>query len=266
MTMPLANCLPDFGPESGPRSIEDHTKASPAVFKMVQGTPKPSAPARITKSTSGPAKSGSAAPGSTLKSVVRHIKLVNEPEFVTPIIEPAPPVDIDALLKEHGDKIRQEEAQKAKENLDAAIAAERKAHEEARMKERAQWVEKESALLAQQISSSLLELETDLSDSIARIFTPFIKSAVQDGAIAKLRAIVHGLINENGQAKIEVSGPSDLVEAIRLSLSNSDPDRIGQITFTVTAKTDVRVTSGDKVCTTQLNAWNERIASALSGQ
>jgi hypothetical protein len=270
MTMPLASCLPDFGTDDTPKHIEDHSEVRSATFKSIPGAPKPSAQTKTTKpipaQTNAASDSKMSAAGNALKSVVRHIKLVEEPEFITPLIETPPPVDIDALLKEHSDKVRLEEAEKAKEALALAIAAERKAHEEARAKERTKWVEAESAQLAQQISYSLAELEKELSDSVARIFTPFLKNAVRDRAFGELRATIQELLNDAGQAKLEVCGPADLVNAIRDSLSRSEANRVEQITFTITNSTDVRVIAGNTVCATQLDAWNDRIANALSWQ
>ncbi|MGV6874657.1 hypothetical protein ACUSIJ_18465 [Pseudochelatococcus sp. B33] len=261
MNTPLATCLPDFGSGDAPKAIEDHSPPTTATFRSVPGAPKAKA-AAAPKAKEGKLKSA----GDTLKSVVRHIKLVDEPGFISPLVKPTPPVDVDALLKEHGDKVRAEEAEKARTALAAAITEERKAHEEQRRKERAEWVETEASRLAEQIVAALSDLEESLSQSMVRIFAPFLKDAVRDKALGELRDTVLSLLGETDEARIEVSGPGDLIGKIRDAIADSAPERGGQIVFTVCESTDIRVVAGDIVCATQLAVWNRRIENALGLQ
>lgn len=266
MNMPLAACLPDFGSGDTPNAIEDHTPAA-AAATGVAGAPRPQAnTARAGAAKVSPARVKDGRPrsaGDALQSVVRHIKLVEEPEFVSPIVEPKPPVDIDALLKEHADRVRAEEAEKAKAALAAALAQERRAHEEQRRKERAEWVEAQSAPLAASIVTALAGVEENLSQSLARMFAPFLKDAVRDKALGELRDTVCALLGEEDAPRIEVSGPGDLIDRIRDAIAGSAPERAGQIVYTVTGAADVRVVAGNTVSATQLGTWNQRIEAAL---
>lgn len=260
MNTPLAACLPDFGPDDTPRTIEDHTPPARSAVPSVAGPAKPrTTPAKGRDSKQRPV-------GDVLQSVSRHIRLVDEPAVMAPLVEPTPPVDVDALLKEHGDRIRMEEAGKAKVALATAIAEERRVHEEARRKERSAWVTAESSRLAEQLATSLSDLEESLSQSVVRIFAPFLRSAVRDKAISDLRDTVLALLSEDNSARIEVSGPRDLIDGIRDALANGAPDRSGQIVFLDAEGPDARVVAGDMVCATQLAVWNERIADALGLQ
>lgn len=269
MNMPLAACLPDFGPSGAPAAADERLGAD-AAFRPLDGMPTAAsgAAARAAAGRGQPAASG-ATPGklkpagSTLKSVVRHIKLVDGPAAIAPLVEPAPSVDIDALLKEHGEKIRKEEEGKAKAALAAALTGERKAHEEQRRQERALWVAAESARLAERIEATLAEIEDELSRSLTRIFTPFLKAAVRDRAIGELQDMVLDLLGEASRGRIEISGPDDLIGKIREAIAGSAPERIDQLTFAVSDAADVRVVAGETVCATQIDSWNRRIEGVL---
>lgn len=259
MNMPLAACLPDFGSGDMPKAIEDHTPAKQAGIQAFPGAGD-AKPAQK-KVKDGTLKSA----GSTLKSVVRHIKLVDQPE-ISPLVEPTPPVDIDALIKESADKVRAEEAEKARVALAAALATEREAHEEQRRKERAEWIAGESSRLAERIVDTFADLEDGLSDSMVRIFTPFLKAAVRDKALGELQDTILSLLGEAETAQIEVSGPADLIEKISGTIAETAPERAPQIIFTVSESADVRVVAGNTVCATQLGIWNQRIEAALGLQ
>lgn len=280
MNTPLASRLPDFGPGDTPKTIEDHSPRDAAASDASTSeatksgartpenrtpeakTPEAARPDAATrgivpastkpKSRNYPLKTA----GNTLKSVVRHIKIADEP--------PAPPpVDVDALLKEHGDKVRAEEAAKAAAALETALAGERKAHEAQRRKERAEWVATESKRLAEQIDKALADVADEVSESMARIFSPFLKAAIRDRAIGDLREMVLAMVAEADEARIEMTGPADLIDAMREAIASVAPARAERIVLTVADSIDVRVVIGDTVCATQLAAWNRRIESAL---
>lgn len=270
MNTPLASRLPDFGPGNTPQAIEDHSSrdaalpagrkpdakthdaATPGAMAAEAATPG-SVPANTRpKSRNYPLKTA----GNTLKSVVRHIKITDEPAA-------PPPVDIDALLKEHGDKVRAEEKAKAAAALETALSAARVAHEELRRKERAEWVATESKRLTGQIDSALADLADEVSESMTQIFAPFLKSAIRDRAMGDLRETVLAMIAETDEARIDITGPQDLIDAMREAVASIAPERAGRIAFTVSDSVDARVVVGDTVYATQLAAWNQRIESAL---
>lgn len=274
MNTPLASRLPDFGPGDTPKTIEDHSSRDTAASGAGKPTKTPEAPTSGTgaaeaarpdaathgsatantkpKSRSYPLKTA----GNTLKSVVRHIKITDEPAA-------PPPVDVDALLKEHGDKVRAEEEAKAAIALETALAGERKVQEEQRRTERAEWITTESKRLTAHIDKALSDLADEVSESMARIFLPFLKSTIRDRAIADLRETVLAMIAETDEARIEMTGPEDLINAMREAVAASAPERVGRIVFTVSDSVDARVVIGDTVCATQLATWNQRIEGAL---
>ncbi|MBB3808361.1 hypothetical protein [Pseudochelatococcus contaminans] len=263
MNMSLASCLPDFGPADTPKTIEDHSPEA-----LAARVANPFAPGE----TTAPSLDGQdkevrpRAAGASLKSVVRHIKLVDDGEFVTPILPASAPVDIDALIKEEADKVRAEEAAKASAALAAALAAERNAHAEQRLKERAEWVETEASRLAEQIATAMTDMEERLSQSVMTIFTPFLQSTIREQALGELRKLVLSLLGETDAARIDVSGPADLIDRIRDAVAAHAPVSGRQIMFSASSSPDVRVVAGDTVCVTQLAAWNQRIESALATQ
>ncbi|MFD2251548.1 hypothetical protein FHS82_000703 [Pseudochelatococcus lubricantis] len=258
MKTSLAACLPDFDTDDSSGSIADSSGPQPAA----PTEPPPPAPR---------AEAGRLPPGarirsasSKLLSVARPAEQAGEP-FIAPLIDPAPPVDIEALLKEHGDKVRREAAGKAEATLAEALGREREAHAGQLAEARAQWVAEESTRLTERMTAALQEIEDGLSGTVARMFTPFLKQAIREKAAAALHRTVAALLGDVNHARIEISGPGDLIDAIRGAVMAGAPGHAGRIAFTVTEKPDVRVVAGSTVCLTQLDVWNGLIEEALGG-
>ncbi|MGI6245353.1 MAG: hypothetical protein ACOYJQ_06265 [Pseudochelatococcus sp.] len=276
MNTSLAACLPDFGTETDASDIEDFSAATTAKAPAA-GTARPASPATakpaapVSKSVvrdetrKVPAGATIKSARSKLRSVVRQIGLADEP-FIAPLVEPTPPVDIDALLKEHGDKVRDEEAKKAGIALAAALEKERALHAEQLAQARARWAADEAGVLAERLRATLGEIENGLCETVTRIFTPFLTAAVREKAIAGLRESVLTLLDDASHATIAISGPGDLIDALREAIAASVPERVQRIAFATADGPDVRVVAGDIVCATQLEAWNRLIENALNAR
>lgn len=184
---------------------------------------------------------------------------------VTPLAERQPRLDLDALLKEHGDKVRREEARKAEEALARALESERNAHAAALAEARGRWVREEAAAMADRVASALADIEDRLSGAVARIFTPFLKEAVREKAIGALRDAVVAILADGAHGRLEISGPEDLVEAVREAIAPYTTEGGSAIDYRVADAADVRVIAGHAICTTQIAAWNDLIEIALHG-
>jgi hypothetical protein len=78
-----------------------------------------------------------------------------------------------------------------------------------------------------------------------------LAQAVRDQAIGQLRAIVNDLTATNPGITLEISGPEDLLSAMRTNLSSS----VANASYVVNEASDVQVKAGASVIETRISAW-----------
>ena len=84
-------------------------------------------------------------------------------------------------------------------------------------------------------------------------------AAVRRQAIAELQEQLHALLAGNEATRFTVSGPPDLLEALRSQL-----DAAGvAVTYEPGQQCDVRVSVGETVLETRLGAWMAKIEEAV---
>jgi flagellar biosynthesis/type III secretory pathway protein FliH len=124
--------------------------------------------------------------------------------------------------------------------LDQSLAAAREA-----------WCNEQGPQVAEQIETAIRDMEDRIADSAERVLKPFLAQALRDQAIGQLRAIVNDLIAANPGITLEISGPEDLLDAIRTSLSSS----VGNASYVVNEACDIQVKAGASVIETRISAW-----------
>ena len=124
--------------------------------------------------------------------------------------------------------------------LDQSLAAAREA-----------WCNENGPQVAEQIGTAIRDMEDRIADSAERVLRPFLAQAIRDQAIDQLRAIVSDLIAANPGITLEISGPEDLINAIRTSLSSS----VANASYVVNEACDVQVKAGASVIETRISAW-----------
>jgi hypothetical protein len=124
--------------------------------------------------------------------------------------------------------------------LDQSLAAAREA-----------WCNEQGPRIAEQIGTAIRDMEDRIADSAERVLRPFLAQAVRDQAIGQLRAIVNELIATNPGITLEISGPEDLLNATRTSLSSS----AANTSYVVNEACDVQVRLGASVIETRISAW-----------
>lgn len=124
--------------------------------------------------------------------------------------------------------------------LDQSLAAAREA-----------WCTEQGPRLAEQIGTAIRDMEGRIAESAERVLRPFLAQAVRDQAIGQLRSIVNDLTATNPGITLEISGPEDLLSAMRTSLSAS----VANASYVVNEACDVQVKAGASVIETRISAW-----------
>jgi len=143
--------------------------------------------------------------------------------------------------------------------LERKLEEQKAGHEAQLARARRTWASEEGSKLAEQLSGGLREVETAIADAAARILHPFLAAAVREQAIASLRAELEVLLQKDAGIQIGVSGPEDLLHAVRAQLAG----RTEAVTYLPGEGIDVRVSVGRTVIETRLKTWLEKIQEAM---
>lgn len=143
-------------------------------------------------------------------------------------------------------------------DLAAAMAAQQAQHEAALAEARAQWAAHEGASLAEGIAAALAGIEARLGEALASLLEPFLHKAARAKALGQLHETLGTLLEGGETPAVAVSGPADLVAALRASYG----DRPG-LSFTEADVPDVTVALGDTRIRSHLRAWTRRLDAAL---
>jgi hypothetical protein len=138
--------------------------------------------------------------------------------------------------------------------------AEQKSRFEAQLaSERELWVAQQGERLIERFQSGLRDLEETIAGTVGRILKPFLAAAIRHRAMAELQEQLHALLAGNEGIRFTVSGPPDLLEALRSQL-----DAAGvAVTYEPGQQCDVRVSVGETVLETRLGTWVAKIDEAV---
>lgn len=182
---------------------------------------------------------------------------------VTPDADPEPQqpvVDRQAeLIKSVETRIRAEEREIARKELDDAIAAEKARHLDDMNDQRAIWLEQQALQMSAQISAAVERIETNLSERIANILRPFVSEAFRQQTLAELKDVLATLLSGRGAGLLRISGPEELLSVMKFHLGHYE----GSIEFSPGEHVEVGVAAQDTLVQTQLNSWAARLAQAL---
>lgn len=138
----------------------------------------------------------------------------------------------------------------AQAEFDARLEAQQKDFERQLAMARQIWVAAEGNALSAAFLQALQELETRLAETAARILQPFLEAEVRRAAIAELMTTIDAVLARDEAARIDISGPDDLLGTLRARLG----DKVAA-TFSCSETCDVRVTIGYTTLETRLGAW-----------
>lgn len=125
--------------------------------------------------------------------------------------------------------------------------------------DRQSWATDEGERIAQSLASGLRELEARIAETTARILKPFLAAELQQRAIAELAANLETLTAKDSGVSVHVSGPADLLEALRARLA----DKIIAVAYAPGGDCDLRVRVGETILETRLGDWMARLGEAV---
>lgn len=193
------------------------------------------------------------------------------PSFAAPIVAgseapfPVKPLGRADTEKRLAERIAEAEAKGRREAADAvriemetAHAQDRAAFEAQLAEIRQQVLDANAQALLTKLDEAVAQLETSIATQAARVLGMFLDRALQQRALDELSEIVAAIALDGASARIRISGPGPLIEALkRLQKLPASVD------LTVDARADVIVTIGETIIETQLAAWANRLTMAL---
>jgi len=175
----------------------------------------------------------------------------------TPLVAPTFASDADMAARiEEAYARGLEEGRQAAELESLARADEQKAAaEQSLAAARQAWCAEESPRIAERLAASLSEMESRIGESVEAILRPFLSQAARDQAIRQLRAIIQDLVSASPGLTLEVTGPEDLLEAVRASL----PASVVTVSYVASDACDVEVKIGASIIETRIAEWLRNI-------
>jgi hypothetical protein len=191
--------------------------------------------------------------------VLRAVKAAAEPDLAPP----PPSVDRQAeLLKALEAKVRAEERDAARRQLEEAIAAEKARYEEELASQRVIWVEQQADQLSTLIVEGIGRIEAMLSQRVANILRPFVSEAFRQQSLMEFKEVLATILLGEETGPMKIVGPEDLLQALRDNLGPHG----SAIEFLPGDHVEVSVTARDTTAQTQLQAWSDRLGQVLKAE
>lgn len=130
------------------------------------------------------------------------------------------------------------EASKA-ESTDALTAA------------RQAWCADEGPKLAAQLTTAVSEMQATIAAAVEIVLGPFVAQMAREEAIRQLRVMLEDLVTINSAIALDVSGPQDLLDALRDSLGETSL----AVRFHVRESCDVEIKAGASILETRIAEW-----------
>lgn len=192
-------------------------------------------------------------------AILRRVKQVQEAESNR---APSPEERKAELIQSVSEQVRMEEREAARLRLEQALEEERERHREELATSREIWVQQEALQLSAQIVNAVGNLETVLSEKVARILAAVIPEALKQNAIAEFTEILGTILSGESASLLRVTGPEDMLSAIKAGMAL----REGLVEFVPTDEVEVTMVAGDTMVQTQLGAWADRLQALLKAE
>ena len=124
--------------------------------------------------------------------------------------------------------------------------------------ERQEWATGTGEELANRLLAAVQEFEGRVAETTARILKPFLAAELHRQAIAELQASLDMLMATDSGVSLSISGPADVLEALRGQLSG----KTATVTYTPSDDCDVRIVAGQAVLETRLKGWMAKLDEA----
>ena len=184
---------------------------------------------------------------------------------IVPDAEPEPQkpiVDRQAeLVRSAEARVRAEERETARKELEEAIVREEVRHAEDMNVQREIWVEQQAMQMSTQIVEALGRIEAVISERTANVLRPLVSEAFRQQSLDELKDVLATLLSDSDVGLIRISGPQDLLSAMRSHLGSHER----AIEFSPAETVEVSVIADDTTIQTRLDSWSRRLAQALEG-
>ena len=127
-------------------------------------------------------------------------------------------------------------------------------HARSRAEDRARWAQDEGSALAEAFRNATAEIEEHLGDAVAAVLDPLMTDILKGAALRELGQAIATLTASGSTARLDVTGPEDLVEAVRTALEAAGGDTSG-MAFTPSQDAEVTVTADNSTIRTRLAEW-----------
>ena len=144
---------------------------------------------------------------------------------------------------------------------DEARQSESLAFEARLASERVGWVEEQGGGLSVKLDAAVAGIEARIGANVARILRPCLAKLLRERAVDELAESIGLILAGRDQRLIEVSGPADLLDAIRNRLTNSAG---GSFAWTPSSSIDVQVIADQAIIESRIEAWVKRIDALVS--
>ncbi len=144
----------------------------------------------------------------------------------------------------------------AQSEIDARLEQQKAELEQGHAATHEAWCAEQGPLIAERIDAAIRELEARIAQSAERVLRPFLAQTVREQAIDQLRQLVQELLATNPGVTLEISGPEDLLDKVRTSLSAS----VATVSYVTSETCDVQVKAGASIIETRIAAWLEHSA------
>lgn len=104
------------------------------------------------------------------------------------------------------------------------------------------------------------QLEAKIAQVVARVLEPLVVNVMQKQAIATFVEQLSSVTSDSRRPTLRISGPSDLLEAVRAKLGV----RSISIEFRTTQAADISIIADQVVLETQIKLWAERLKYAVA--
>jgi hypothetical protein len=178
----------------------------------------------------------------------------NSPAPVIPVCEP---LDERARQLEEAYARGADEARLAADaELERKLAEAIASAEQRHAAERARWTGEQADGIAARLIAAVETLETRIADAVGRVLAPFLVSDLRSKSVQALAESIRALLSGASQPALRVSGPEDLLAALR--------ERLGAGPFTIewepNDQVEVTVSADDSLIETEIQGWLDRFA------
>ncbi len=138
---------------------------------------------------------------------------------------------------------------------DQALAKQAAVFEQKLVAERQRWTVEQADRVCEMLRATFEDIEQRVALHVSDILKPFLLEQVRLKAVEELSASLHSMLSKGDYAKVNISGPRDLLSEIESRVGIAHPG----VSFNEGADVDVTVHADDTIIETRIGAWTDSI-------